>query len=379
MKKLRVVIAGQLPPPLFGQSIAIDSLIRDLSSLNDLEVEHWEFNFTKRASQARALGLRKILEVFRALARLARLRFGGPVELLVYPVGGPQTIPLIRDLILLPFAHAMVRSVVLHFHAAGFAERAARQDLLSRLVTAVYGRAAGAVVMAGYNRRDPWAAGIRSVYVIPHRLTDELDPRFVARGRRPPIFLYMGHLCPDKGTPALLHAFARLTLTWSGIRLRLAGEPLPPFDEQTVEALVSDLGLSGSVDLLGVVTGNEKKRAFGEADIFVFPSIAPYESFGLVIAEAYMWELPMVVSNWRGNADVAKSGLGGILYSPGGNHVNALHGALSEAMAKRAHWQVWGECNRKIFEACYCRGTGADSGWTEIIHAIAGTSRGDSG
>ena len=67
----------------------------------------------------------------RVLWRLFRIRMTGGVDLMLYPVGGPHMVPIIRDILLLPFARLASRKLVLQFHAAGIAESMRSVDCLS--------------------------------------------------------------------------------------------------------------------------------------------------------------------------------------------------------------------------------------------------------
>jgi glycosyltransferase involved in cell wall biosynthesis len=107
-----------------------------------------------------------------------------------------------------------------------------------------------------------------------------------------------------------------------------------------------------TVQLPGVLSGAAKWKAFATADLFVFPSIAPYESFGLSLVEAMMWSLPVVVTDFRGNKEVlgGADSPGGICFDPGPNLAATLFIALQDAFGKRDSWSRWGERNRVEFE-----------------------------
>ncbi|MFZ4773878.1 MAG: glycosyltransferase family 4 protein [Terrimicrobiaceae bacterium] len=208
--------------------------------------------------------------------------------------------------------------------------------------------------MTDFNRQDPLALGIESIEVIPHRLPDEnpeghlpdyeafekaecgnrkaevgiealpnhppqpLDPQPATCGAPPhkhqssipnPPFniLYAGHLYDLKGTPQLVEAFAEIAPKHPQTKLVLMGEFLPPYTQDICRARCRDLGIEDRVEITGVLRGENKAAQFRAAHLFVFPSVAPYESFGLVLAEAMMWGLPIVATDWRGNRNVAGS------------------------------------------------------------------------
>lgn len=352
--KPRIVVAGQIPPPMGGQNAMIAHLLGELRGWPSLRTDHLEFRFTTSTTAARKGQLSKMVELAKVILRLVKLRLQGPIDLMVYPPGGPQTVPLIRDLLLLPWVMLLSRRVILHFHAAGFADALRKGGLLPRMVSKLYSRCGRAIVMTAFNRRDPESCGIRDIIVSPHRMEDVFQPAIVDRDDTGLRILAMGHLCADKGTPRLIQSVARLRERYPEAVLELAGEPLAPYSWKELHDDINAAGLSGKVELLGVVSGEKKDRAFARADLFLFPSVAPYESFGLVLAEAMMWSLPIVASDWRGNADVTDGSTGTFLFSPP-DSVESLSHALEQFAGNRADWREYGEANRRKFVDLYLR------------------------
>lgn len=361
-RKLRVVIAGQLPPPVGGQNIMIEKALAQFRRFPQCQTEHLPFFFTPHVQTARRGDAGKLFELVRVVGRLLRLRARGKIDVLLYPAGGPQSVPLLRDLLLLPWMVLFSSRVVIQFHAAGIGDEIAKGKFLARLVASLYRKAFAAIVNSDFNRRDPESVGINRTILIPCHIVDEFDPQLLHRGNAGQThLLYVGHLCADKGTPQLLEAFASLRVQQPDLCLELVGECLPPFSEAELEALLDRFHLNESVHLAGVLTGRAKAEAFARAHLFIFPTIAPYESFGLVVAEAMSWKLPVVVSRWRGNRDVLTADAGAICFPLSGNLPADIASAIASALKKRDSWSEWGEKNRAIFEQRY-RDT-PDSDW----------------
>lgn len=114
----------------------------------------------------------------------------------------------------------------------------------------------------------------------------QTDPQsFLARhGLRHPYLLYCGRREPMKGTPLLLdylHAFRSRTSRDVHLVLTGSGEPaIPP----ALQPYVMDLGF---------VSEEEKRQAMAGATVFCHPSL--YESFSIVLMEAWMAGTPALV------------------------------------------------------------------------------------
>ena len=103
--------------------------------------------------------------------------------------------------------------------------------------------------------------------------------------------VFLGRLHPVKGLPMLLDAWARLTA--KGWELVIAGPDEGGF-KATLDAQVATLGLAAAVRFLGQVSGSVKEELLRSADLFVLPSFS--ESFGMVVAEAFSYGVPVVTT-----------------------------------------------------------------------------------
>ncbi len=348
----RVVVAGQVPPPWGGQNVMVAQALDSLRADSDLEILHLAFHFTRDWQAHRRIGLGKVWELIAVILRLIRIRLSGRIDCMLFPFGGPHVAPLVRDMALLPFCFAASRQVMLHIHAGGMAEALPElPGALARLAPLVYGRCTGAIVLTEYSRADAESVGIRNIHVVPNTLPDTYSLSFVNRPVSEKIrLLAVGHLGVPKGTPTLLRAVAGLRDRGHEISLTLIGEPLPPYSANALAELIRALDLGDVVDVAGVVIGEGKWRAFGSADLFVFPSTAP-ESQPLVLIEAMMWGLPIVATDWRAHAEILGVPPGGICYPP--EPGPALERALETAIAARDLFGAWGEDNRRRYEQLF--------------------------
>jgi len=356
----RVLFAAQFPPPVGGQNIVRQRMFRSLVADPEIEAVHLDMPFVSSFSQARKASLGKLWALIGVIVRALHLRRKGKFDLLMYPAGGPQTVPMVRDILLLPILMTLADRTIVNFHAAGIEERLAeRRGILERLLKKVYSRVAVGVVMTAYNRRDPEALGVGSVLTIPHHLKDEnvakLMPDFSHTAT--PRFVYLGHLYGLKGTPQLIEAFARVLHDYPDAKLCLIGEFVAPYSAEAFRKDVLARGIEDAVEWIGALSGEKKWQHLRKNNCFVFPSVAPYESFGLVVVEAMMFGLPLLVSDWRGNNDVVGENFGGILFPVTPSLADGIEFSLRGALKNRSLWKKWGDDNRMIYENRY-RATG---------------------
>jgi glycosyltransferase involved in cell wall biosynthesis len=153
-------------------------------------------------------------------------------------------------------------------------------------------------------------------------------PAPLARGSGGPGLglLCVASLTPRKGHLILLEALARLAdLDW---HLALVGSP--EHDPQTAAAIrqaVSDLGLTGRVDLTGELDEAGLAPHYHRADLFVLASY--HEGYGMALAEALARGLPIVSTTAGAIPGTVPAGAG-ILVEPG--DPAALAGALGRIM-----------------------------------------------
>jgi glycosyltransferase involved in cell wall biosynthesis len=153
---------------------------------------------------------------------------------------------------------------------------------------------------------------------------DLLPPRIPAS--RGGTALFMSRIHPVKNLTGLLHAWKLLTPELANSwRLVIAG-PDEAGHGQEVAALVRQLGLQHSVELIGPVGEDSKAAVYQSADVFVLPSFS--ENFGVVVAEALAYGLPVIATTGTPWQELPRRGCGWWV----GPDPESLAGALAQAM-----------------------------------------------
>jgi glycosyltransferase involved in cell wall biosynthesis len=143
-----------------------------------------------------------------------------------------------------------------------------------------------------------------------------IDLRAAPARLRPPgpqRILSLGQVTPRKAYHVLVAALASMPdlEVYATIVGNLAGDP------ETADALAEQIaraGLSDRVTLAGTVTDEASARLHTEADVFAFPSL--YEGYGMALAEALAWGLPIVATTGGAIPEVVPPDAG-LLVPPG--------------------------------------------------------------
>jgi glycosyltransferase involved in cell wall biosynthesis len=119
--------------------------------------------------------------------------------------------------------------------------------------------------------------------------------------------LFVGRLSPEKGIATLLAAWDRLV---ERIPLKIVG------DGPLASQIAMTIRRRATVEWLGQQPFDRVRALMKDARVLIFPSLI-YETFGMVIAEAYAVGLPVIASNVGSGASLVAPGRTGLLFRRG--------------------------------------------------------------
>lgn len=125
--------------------------------------------------------------------------------------------------------------------------------------------------------------------------------------------LYFGRLAPEKGITVLLKALSQAN---SRVKLKIAGAGP---DYKMLRNRISELSLTGRVELLGFKYGEDLKALIKGALAVVVPSVCP-EVFGYTALEALALGKIVIASRVGGLSEIIRDGDNGFLFASGDSH-----------------------------------------------------------
>jgi glycosyltransferase involved in cell wall biosynthesis len=135
------------------------------------------------------------------------------------------------------------------------------------------------------------------IAVIPNGVAcpAQIPDRSDRRARRHAYVLFMSRVHPIKNLAGLVRAWREVCQTSSRDHwiLRIAGPDVLDHTRE-IRNLVHSLGLDSRVEFVGPIDEADKSTILSTADLFVLPSFS--ENFGVVVAEALAYGLPVVAT-----------------------------------------------------------------------------------
>lgn len=312
---------------------------------------HVRMAFSDDMEQVGKFAFGKIFVLVTTILRVCWARFRYRTTVLYYPPGGPQFVPVMRDIVLLCAVRWLFRSTVFHFHAGGVSGFITSLPAVIRpFFRLAYRKPALAIRTAPQNPDDGLALGAARNTVVPNGIPDARSTIAVQRAdpSTPFTILFTGVLIPSKGVKVLIEAFAQLIREGVEARLELMGKWGSAEFRSECEEYVSANDLKAQVTFLGVLQDEAKYERFASCDVFCFPSYFEAESFGLVLVEAMQFAKPVVSTRWRGIPSVVDEGVNGFLVPT--HSASAVAEKLTALAADPAMRERMGKEGRRIFE-----------------------------
>lgn len=195
------------------------------------------------------------------------------------------------------------------------------------------------IALTGFAKSVMLRAGLPSekIYIKPNFILD--TPELGTTLERNNTIVFVGRLSEEKGVSLLLEAWQDLSFN-SEYQLKIIG------DGPEKNILLKKYHGIKNVEWLGWL---EKESIFEElkkSKFLVMPSRS-YETFGLVLIEAFLNSTPVIATNHAGMPEIVIDGESGFLFNP--NDVISLREVLSKAM--NLDQNEWHKMSLKAFNS----------------------------
>ena len=163
------------------------------------------------------------------------------------------------------------------------------------------------------------------VYVIPNCVDMGLirkDSLYGLKEKKRAVTLaFMGRIVPEKGLETIIECMPKIVANIGNVCLNIIGplsgeglkdSPKSEYVKKIIE-LVKRRKLNSKINFIGAQFGADKYRILSASDIFINPTLAKEETFGMVNIEALACGIPVLTTGWAGGGEIIKNGNNGYL------------------------------------------------------------------
>lgn len=349
MKKKKLVVIAQTPPPHLGQSIMHKFLVDD--QWEEIEKKHIRLELTKNSNQFGKVSSSKIIGIISVVIKLWKERFKGNIDILYYPPSGPVSRKTFyKDLSILLFTRFLAKKTVFHFHADKFNNLL---NILSKvelfIAKMIYGEPDLCIVILDPQKSDVVWLNPKSIVVIPNGIEDVYSFRSIEKNKKTFCILYVGLLVQYKGIEDAV--LASLYLKNKGLNFKwifVGGWSSAEFERQ-IRTMINNYNLQENLIFVGEKIDKEKWEYFYTSDVLCLPT--RNDLMPLCILEGMMMSLPIVSTTIRTIPFIVDEELNGLL-SPV-NDPRALAIRIESLINNQEKCQTLGTNARQKFENNY--------------------------
>lgn len=293
-----------LPPPYYGSNIAVKDLVSSPQLIQEFELNVLPISYNFDTEGVGRFKLKKIFLIFKFFFFILIKSF--QKYDLVYYVPAVKGFAFIRDFFLLLPLKLSKKKIIIHLHGIGIKNKASK-NVIYRMLYKFFFKNTNVICLSErlvYDIEDVFNG---PVYIVHNGIKPET---YLPHKNNIPVLLFLSNFIESKGIFVLLEAIHILKSQKFDFKLYLIGSPRGNIMDK-INNIISEYDLESHILSIGPKYGEEKKKVFQDADIFVFPTY--HEAWGLVNLEAMQAGLPVISTDEGAIPDIVEDGITGFI------------------------------------------------------------------
>lgn len=337
----------QFPPPVHGSSI-VGQQIKDSKLINEtFDCRFINLLASHHVSETGKFSIKKVLEFVVIWYKTSfSVLFKRPD--LVYFALTTTGMAFLRDVLLVALLKILGLKRIYHLHNKGI-RAFTGNAFYRRLYRFVFNNSDVILLSKSLYEDVKFFVPESRVHICPNGIQDfqTVFQKQKAKLKKQPEILFLSNLIETKGVFILLDACNLLKNKKIGFHCTFVGGE-GDISEKDFIAKVNFLNLQNQISYAGKKFGQEKVKAFKDADIFVFPTYYSKECFPLVILEAMAAGLPVISTFEGGIPDIIKNGVNGFVIEQ--QNVEMLANQMEILVGNPVLCKKMGKVGREKFE-----------------------------
>lgn len=315
-KPLLILFVGGLSPPVTGATVMSNTFIHSKIS-NIAQISVIDTVFIRKLSEMGQFTIRKVAFAVKYLALLIYHSIKNKYDLTIFNPAS-RGWALLKDTIFVLIASKIFKQkVILWMHGNGILDYSTRHHITKKMIDECM-KVSIAVIVPGHNIVERYRQWVEEekIHIIHHGIRPSIylskKNNGLKKGKKINV-LYFSNMHPEKGWRVLLDAALEILKVRKDLNFVFCGQWWGEEEKLYAESMVKRFRAQDNLMFFGATYNELKARVFAEADIFVFPSFHPIETFGLVNIEAMEAGLPIVATAKGAITEFVKDNINGYI------------------------------------------------------------------
>lgn len=357
-KKGELIFVGPLPPPILGESIALQSLYNSEKLHRHYDVKKINLN-RKDFERPGALSFEKLFRDSFAIMYTAYLSIRMKHPILYISISQTK-MGLLRDCVMIQACKIIGHGkAVSHLHGNNLGGTIDATTGMTRKFIVNSLEKIDVGIVLGEKLASNYRGHVKRVEVVSNGIPADfiLKSEVVPNKKKGPLsLLYLSNLMFEKGYVELIKATTALIQEGYDLRLDLVGGIQNEREFQEVKRYIEDNNMNELIQYHGLKQGEEKKRFFLKSDLMALPTKYRVEGQPMSIIEGMAAGLPIISADRGIIAELIKDC--GVVIEP---TVEGVKAAIKDLVVDDAERMRLGRISRETYEAFYTEDKYTDS------------------
>ncbi|MDW8516031.1 glycosyltransferase family 4 protein [Priestia flexa] len=296
MKKIMII--GPIPPPIHGESLALDNLIKSQEINNDFTIKVINTN-RKNVSSAGKFSINKMFQDIIIIYKILKEKSD-----IMYISISQTKLGFLRDLIIINLSQKKSCKIVTHLHGNNLGNTIdSLTTFEKRLAKHVLSKVNSAIVL-GERLISNYRGMVDNVNVVPNGIAkdyidyNEFEVAMLEKKKKNTLkIIYLSNLIESKGFLIAAKAIIELIEEGYQIELVFAGAVHDTEKYEELLTIIKEHNCEEVIKYIGIVTGEKKKELLLNADVMLLPTYYKVEGQPISIIEGMAAGLPIVSTN----------------------------------------------------------------------------------
>jgi glycosyltransferase involved in cell wall biosynthesis len=305
----RILFIVKLPPPITGATLMNKIIYEGIVQNSQYKTGIISANYAKNIADLGNYSFNKCVIFLKVISDLIINLVRDRPDLVYFQIS-PVGLPFLRDSILSLIVRLFNIKVVYHLHGLGIQDSMSKHRIIHGYYKLIF-RGSDVICLSDTLTYDVAKLNIKKTYIVNNGIPTTKYKKSSRKKGAPINIMFLSNLFISKGLLLYIEAIKMLQEKQKYEFISYIVGEEGDISGKTLSKIIEDENLQERMIYLGSKYAEEKKEIFGEADIFIYPSLK--DAFPCTVLEALQAGTACITSSVGALPDIIDNGKTGIV------------------------------------------------------------------